>query len=290
MLPTLLTQVLFAQNREGDLAVMEMSFSGQGLIKTQIESLSDLIRAKAVDLTKYRVMTKENNLAILKDKKVDMARCADSECMIKFGRILKVDKLVTSNLLLSEGVYYLTLKFYDVDMGSIDKVVDQECKTCDFSKLRKIVGEATQELLMPQRVSPAPPSPYVEPPTAPAMVAPALPIKIDPEKSKAHVIKGKALYQEGDKKRAAFEFGLAVSLHPQSPEAQLYLGIALYETRQIDEAIKALLAATELNPQNPEAFRILGVLYHELGDQKNSSIFFQKYESLLEKMKMEIDN
>ncbi|MCX5858652.1 MAG: hypothetical protein NT056_01940, partial [Proteobacteria bacterium] len=52
----------FAQEREGDIAVMEMVFSGQGLIKTQVDSLSDLIRAKAVELTKYRVMTKENNL------------------------------------------------------------------------------------------------------------------------------------------------------------------------------------------------------------------------------------
>jgi hypothetical protein len=96
-----------AQEREGDLAVMENTFSGQGLTKTQVDSLSDLIRAKAVDLTKYRVMTKENNLAILRDKKVDLSKCAEAECVIEFGRILKVDKLVTSNLLLSEGTYYL---------------------------------------------------------------------------------------------------------------------------------------------------------------------------------------
>jgi formylglycine-generating enzyme required for sulfatase activity len=142
-----LAPVLFAQDREGDLAVMETSFSGQGLNRTQIDSLSDLIRAKAVDLTKYRVMTKENNLAILRDKKVDMARCADAECVIEFGRILKADKLVTSNLFLSEGVYYLTLKFYDVASASIDKVLDQECKACNFSKLRQIVKNTAQELL-----------------------------------------------------------------------------------------------------------------------------------------------
>ena len=138
---------VLAQEREGDLAVMEMTFSGQGLTRTQIDSLSDLIRAKAVDLTKYRVMTKENNLAILRDKKVDMAKCAEAECVIEFGRILKVDKLVTSNLLHSEGTYYLTLKLYDVASASIDKVLDKECRACDFSKLRQTVKETAGELL-----------------------------------------------------------------------------------------------------------------------------------------------
>ncbi len=138
---------VLAQEREGDIAVMEMVFSGQGLTRTQIDSLSDLIRAKAVDLTKYRVMTKENNLAILRDKKVDLAKCAEAECVIEFGRILKVDKLVTSSLLLSEGTYYLTLKFYDVSSGSIDKVLDRECKACDFSKLRQTVKETAKEIL-----------------------------------------------------------------------------------------------------------------------------------------------
>ena len=112
-----------------------------------------------------------------------------------------------------------------------------------------------------------------------AAAAPAK--KIDPEESKIHMLKGKALYLKGDKKGAAAEFSLAVSLNPQSPEAQFNLGVALHETGQVADAVKALQTAVELNPRNPEAFRILGILYQKLGDQKNSSICFQKYLSLL---------
>jgi hypothetical protein len=39
---------VLAQERDGDLAVMEITFSGQGLTKAQVDSLSDLIRVKAV--------------------------------------------------------------------------------------------------------------------------------------------------------------------------------------------------------------------------------------------------
>ena len=89
------------------------------------------------------------------------------------------------------------------------------------------------------------------------------------------------MYLKGDKKGAVAEFNLAVGLNPQSPEAQFNLGMVLHEAGQVAEAVKALQAAVELNPRNPEAFRILGILYQKLGDQKNSSICFQKYLSLL---------
>lgn len=123
------------------------------------------------------------------------------------------------------------------------------------------------------------------PDSAPAPVIPPVvsaPVKkIDPEESRIHVIRGKALYLKGDKKGAVAEFNLAVGLNPQSPEAQFNLGMVLHEAGQVVEAVKALQAAVELNPRNPEAFRILGILYQKLGDQKNSSICFQKYLSLL---------
>jgi CheY-like chemotaxis protein len=118
----------------------------------------------------------------------------------------------------------------------------------------------------------------------PAVIAPAASVpavKIDPDMSKIHLIKGKALYLKGDKKGAATEFSLAVSLNPRSPDAQFNLGVALHENGRVAEAVKALQTAIELNPRNPEAFRILGILYQKLGDQKNSSDCFQKYLSLL---------
>jgi hypothetical protein len=136
-----------AQERAGDLAVMEMSFSGQGLTKKQIEFISDDIREKAVVLTQFRIMTKENIFAILQDKKVDLSKCADTECEVQFGRILQADKLITSGLLFSEDTYFLKIKFYDVPSASIEKQVSRECKTCDFSKLRKTVRDAAQEIL-----------------------------------------------------------------------------------------------------------------------------------------------
>ena len=124
----------------------------------------------------------------------------------------------------------------------------------------------------------------VQVPAAPAVIPPEFSApakKNDPEGSKMHALKGKALYLKGDKKGAATEYNLAVNLNSQNSDAQFNLGVALHETGQVAEAVKALQAAVALTPRNSEAFRILGILYQKLGDPNNSSICFQKYLSLL---------
>jgi len=121
ILLALLAPVLLAQDRTGDLAVMEMTFSGQGLTRTQIDSLSDLIRAKAVDLTKYRVMTKETNLAILRDKKVDMAKCAEAECVIGRGfgkRITNEEPLAIAKACAEAGLVHNVNNFIKMKRGT----------------------------------------------------------------------------------------------------------------------------------------------------------------------------
>lgn len=138
-----------AQERSGDLAVIEMVFTGKELTKQQVEFLCDDIREMAVGLTDYRVMTRENIFSILKDKKVDLSKCAEAECEIEFGRMLQTDKLITSSLLYSGNSFYIKIKLYDVLTASIEKAVSQECKGCDFSYLRQSIENCIKELLKP---------------------------------------------------------------------------------------------------------------------------------------------
>ncbi len=50
----ILTGMISAQQREGDLAVLEITFSGKELTKEQIGVLSDDIRGIAAKITNYR--------------------------------------------------------------------------------------------------------------------------------------------------------------------------------------------------------------------------------------------
>ena len=158
---------VLAQGREGDLAVMEITFSGPGLSKKQIQFLSDDIREKASKLTNYRVMTGESLQAILKAKKIEFS-CADNQCELQFGQEIEADKLITANLLFSDGTYYLNLKYFDVGNLGLDKSVSRECKGCDFGKLRNLIRDAAQELLGGiKKIEPAQTPGFVTPGGAP---------------------------------------------------------------------------------------------------------------------------
>jgi len=135
-----------AQERTEDLAVLDISFTGEKLTKPEIEFLSDDIREKAVRLTRYRIMNKENIFAILRDKGIELGKCQEAECEVEYGRMLQADKLVTSSILFSGGIYYIKLKLYDVPTASIENSVSRECKLCDFSGLREVIRGASEEL------------------------------------------------------------------------------------------------------------------------------------------------
>ncbi len=135
-----------AQQREGDLAVLEITFSGSELTKEQIGFLSDDIRGIAAKITNYRIMNKENIWTILRDKNIDPNKCVEAECEVDYGRILQADMVVTTNIIYAGGVYFIKMKMYDVSRATLENSVDRECAGCDFSKLRESVKDGAQEL------------------------------------------------------------------------------------------------------------------------------------------------
>ncbi len=137
---------LSAQQREGDLAVLEITFSGSELTKEQIGFLSDDIRGIAAKITNYRIMNKENIWTILRDKNIDPNKCVEAECEVDYGRILQADMVVTTNIIYAGGVYFIKMKMYDVSRATLENSVDRECAGCDFSKLRESVKDGAQEL------------------------------------------------------------------------------------------------------------------------------------------------
>ena len=193
-----LAPVLFAQKNKSVLAVTEMTFSGPGLSSEDLALLSDDIREKAMELTGYRLMMRDTITALLKAKKIDFLKCPELECELELGKTLQVDKLVTSNLLLKNGVYYLKIRLIDMSSGSAEKTVTRECNACDLSGLRKSVQDAAREIVgglagTPEKKEKAPGSaipggerPETKP--TPAEVAPGvLTVEATPAKAKVTI-------------------------------------------------------------------------------------------------------
>ncbi|MDD5225233.1 MAG: formylglycine-generating enzyme family protein [bacterium] len=136
-----------ARENTGDLAVMEIFFTGNELTRQQLGFLSDDIREKAVEITNFRVMSKDNLFAILKDKKINLSSSGDPEGDVEYGRILQADKLITSQIINSASACYLKLKLYDIKTANLDKSVSRETPVCDFGNLRRVVLDGVQDLL-----------------------------------------------------------------------------------------------------------------------------------------------
>jgi len=139
--------LLYAQGgREGDIAILEVQFSGKAPTFLNLGFLTRKIREAAVKYTNYRVMTEENVFAIIEDKKIDLSKCKEAECVVEYGRMLQADKLVSTTLTYSEDMYYLIVELYDIRTAAIERSVSKQCKGCGFNELVKVVTRVAREL------------------------------------------------------------------------------------------------------------------------------------------------
>ncbi|MGB2987612.1 MAG: tetratricopeptide repeat protein, partial [Phycisphaerae bacterium] len=79
-----------------------------------------------------------------------------------------------------------------------------------------------------------------------------------PGNPRAHLGRGKALFDEGRSVEAEMAFREAVRLKPKYPDALYNLGTALSKNKKLDEAVEAYRQALQLNPRNAKAHYNLG--------------------------------
>lgn len=131
--------------REGDIAVLPVRV--QGLSPLNAELLWKAILEVCAVNTSYRILTKENVFAILKEKEIDINQCSEAQCSVEYGRMLQADKLIVGEVNYIEGIYYVNLQLYDISSAAVENAVSDECKGCDFNKLLKLITQLTSQLL-----------------------------------------------------------------------------------------------------------------------------------------------
>jgi len=131
--------------REGDIAALPLKT--HGLPPSSDELLWKAVLEVCAVSTSYRVLTKENVFAILKEKEIDINECSEAQCSIEYGRILQADKLITGEVDFIEGIYYVSLNLYDVASATVENAVSDECRGCNFNQLLKLIKQLTARLL-----------------------------------------------------------------------------------------------------------------------------------------------
>ena len=115
------------------VAVLE--FRGVGVEQVVLLKLSDQTRVAAVDVLpqdQYLIMTRENMMQILMDMGKDTS-CMEGQCEVETGRNIGADIIISGDVMIMEGTYYVTLKLHETVQGGLLSAKNVEAK--GFSQL-----------------------------------------------------------------------------------------------------------------------------------------------------------
>ncbi|MFA5858071.1 MAG: CsgG/HfaB family protein [Elusimicrobiota bacterium] len=124
----------YSENQKLNIAVAD--FNARNVSELDSAAISDLVRTELVRLDSYNVVDRGNMEKILAEQKFQLQNCTDQECIIKMGRLLNVEKIVTGYVIKIEGVYQISISFVNVETGKIEQSERMRCiNTRDFAKL-----------------------------------------------------------------------------------------------------------------------------------------------------------
>ena len=123
-LALLLTASLFvpvAAAAEELPAVAVMDFGASNAPATEASVITDFVRSAAIRSGKFRVVDKKNMQALLTEQAFQQSGCTSSECAVKLGKILNVQKMIVGEYAIMGGVRYLSAHLVAVESGVMEK-------------------------------------------------------------------------------------------------------------------------------------------------------------------------
>ncbi len=108
-----------------NIAVSE--FSGRNVSDMSAMVVADFVREVLSKDERFVVVDRGNMAKVLADQRVQMTGCTTSECAIKLGRLLNVEKIVVGSLAKLESVYYVGITMTDVETGKVEFSGSTKC-------------------------------------------------------------------------------------------------------------------------------------------------------------------
>lgn len=89
---------------------------------------------------------------VLRQHNFNLSGCTTSECAVKVGQILQVQKIITGSVTLLGSTYTVTIKLTDVETGTVENMVNDKCQGCKIDDLLKIVQQLAIKLIGPKNL------------------------------------------------------------------------------------------------------------------------------------------
>jgi hypothetical protein len=107
---------------------------------TVLETLADEARAGALSALEGRdlhVMTRENTAQLLEEMGTG-ADCSEGECEVETAKLVGADYVVSGNVVLIEGTWFMTMKLHDVGTAKLLRTSDRIEGTLQLALVRAV--------------------------------------------------------------------------------------------------------------------------------------------------------
>jgi TolB-like protein len=120
----MITHQTWAQEK---YTVAILDLEPQGVSQSEAISITNLIRNELFLTGQYTVVERDNMAEIFKEQGFQIAGCTTSECIIRAGRVLGVQRMVAGSLDKLGSLFIINLRLIDVETGEIVSVARADC-------------------------------------------------------------------------------------------------------------------------------------------------------------------
>ena len=151
---------LWAQDSRLNIAVGD--FEANGVPSSDVNILTDRLRGELMATGVFRVMERSQMDAILKEQSFqESGACNTSECQVKVGQLLSVDRMVVGSIgLLGGNVYSISARLLDVGSGEVVRIANADFQGNIAGVLSQTIPEIAKKLSAQDSAAPQPVDPY----------------------------------------------------------------------------------------------------------------------------------
>ncbi|HSQ43033.1 MAG TPA: PEGA domain-containing protein [Fibrobacteraceae bacterium] len=124
------------------------NFEANGLPESDVNILTDRLRSELTNSGVFRVMERSQMDAILQEQSFQQSgACNSSECQVRIGQLLSVDRMVVGSVgLLGGSIYTISARLLDVSTGEVVLTANADYQGTIAGLLSKTIPELAQKL------------------------------------------------------------------------------------------------------------------------------------------------
>ncbi|MEK6793555.1 MAG: P13 family porin [Spirochaetota bacterium] len=159
ILASMFAMALIAQERPITVGIIEFQ-GGSGISAIDARTVSEVFRSELVTTGVYTVLERGKMDEILKEQQFQQTGCTSTECAVKLGKLLNMQKMLYGTMSKLGSRYYFVVTIVDIETSRVEKSVNDSMEGLD--DLSKAVKRLIEQIIGGKRLIKAGESPFLK--------------------------------------------------------------------------------------------------------------------------------